>query len=107
MSRRSRIDTVVDHLLSRGHISEGSSLIEYGRFRLSDVIHRLRTDAAARLPADMEIVTIHKTDTKGASYGEYHLVPKASSAPRRQVNEARASTDPSAGRLQNGVGAGL
>ena len=48
--RTSRIETVVAHLLSRGHISEGSALIEYDRFRLSDVIHRLRTDARVRPP---------------------------------------------------------
>lgn len=90
MPRPSRIDTVLAHLLSRGHISEGTATIEYGRFRLSDVIHRLRTDAAGRLPEGMEIVTIHKTDTKGASYGEYHLVQKAAFAPRRKVEAARS-----------------
>lgn len=79
------------HLLTRGHISEGTALIEYGRFRLSDVIHRLRTDAAALLPADKEIVTIHKQDTQGNRYGEYHLVSKASAAPRATVVRARNS----------------
>lgn len=85
----SRIDTVVRHLNARGHISDGSALIEYGRFRLSDVIHRLRTDAADRLPPGTEIVTIHKKDTKGADYGEYHLVRKASASPRSSVRAGR------------------
>lgn len=90
MRRTSRLQTVVNHLLSRGHISEGSALLEYGRFRLSDVIHRLRNDASHLLPAGMEVVTIHKRDTKGDQYGEYHLVPKASASARQRVIQARS-----------------
>lgn len=90
MTRLSRIDTVIQHLINRGHISEGTALIEYGRFRLSDVIHRLRNDAADRLPKGMEIVTIHKRDTKGDQYGEYHLVPSHSAAQRQAVLQARS-----------------
>lgn len=87
---QSRIETVAAHLASRGHISEGSSLIEYGRFRLSDVIYRLRKERQDLIPDGHEIVTIHKLDTKGAPYGEYHLVPKASAAARAQVLAARS-----------------
>jgi len=90
MARRSRIQTVVDHLNSRGHISEGSSLIEYGRFRLADVIHRLRTERQDLLPEGKEIVTLHKKDTQGNDYGEYHLVSTAAAEPRRRVRSARA-----------------
>lgn len=90
MTRTSRIETVMAHLASRGHISEGSATIEYGRFRLSDVIHRLRTDRKDLVPDGMEIVTIHKTDTKGDPYGEYHLVPKAAASARTRVFAARA-----------------
>lgn len=86
---KSRVELVADHLKSKGHISEGSALVEYGRFRLADAIHRLRTDRADLIPDDQEIVTIHKRDTQGNKYGEYHLVPKAASA-RRRVMEARA-----------------
>ena len=32
--RRSRIETVAAHLKSRGHISEGTATIEYGRFQI-------------------------------------------------------------------------
>lgn len=85
-----RIETVAAHLARRGHISEGSALIEYGRFRLADVIHRLRNERADLLPPGMEIITIHKTDTKGASYGEYHLVPTASAEQRKAVLQARS-----------------
>lgn len=85
----SRIQTVAKHLASRGHISEGTATIEYGRFRLSDVIHRLRNERPDLLPTGMEIITIHKQDTKGAPYGEYHLVPKASAQPRAAVVAAR------------------
>jgi hypothetical protein len=45
-----RVETVAAHLKQRGHISEGSALIEYGRFRLADVIHRLRNDRKDLLP---------------------------------------------------------
>jgi hypothetical protein len=84
---------VAEHLRVRGHISEGSALIEYGRFRLGDAIHRLRTTHRHLLPEGQEIVTVHKLDTKGDRYGEYHLVSKASAEPRRIVREARARED--------------
>lgn len=87
---QSRIELVAAHLASRGHISEGSALVEYGRFRLGAAIHRLRTKRADLLPPGMEIVTIHKRDTQGNPYGEYHLVPKASAAARNTVTAARA-----------------
>lgn len=89
----SRVIQVVEHLKSRGHISEGSALVEYGRFRLGDAIFRLRTSHSHLLPEGKEIVTIHKTDTKGDRYGEYHLVPKASAEPRRIVTAARTLAD--------------
>jgi hypothetical protein len=96
MSRVSRIERVASHLQQRGHISEGSALIEYGRFRLADVIHRLRHERADLLPDGMEIVTINKQDTQGNPYGEYHLVQKASAEPRRRVVRARAREDAAA-----------
>lgn len=83
-------EVIAEHLKTRGHVSEGSSLIEYGRFRLSDAIYRLRTSHAHLLPTGMEIVTIHKQDTQGRPYGEYTLVSKASAAPRGQVLQARS-----------------
>lgn len=85
-----RIETVAAHLARRGHISEGTALIEYGRFRLADVIHRLRNERSDLLPEGMEIITIHKVDTKGSQYGEYHLVSKASAAARQGVLQARS-----------------
>lgn len=87
-----RIEKVAAHLARRGHISEGSALIEYGRFRLSDVIHRLRNERPDLLPEGTEIVTVHKQDTQGNRYGEYHLVTKRSSAARRRLAAARADT---------------
>lgn len=88
-ARRSRVETVAAHLKQRGHISEGSALIEYGRFRLADVIHRLRNDRSDLLPSGTEIVTIHKQDTQGNPYGEYHLVQSASAEVRQMVEAAR------------------
>ena len=90
MRRPTRIQQVLSHLLTRGHISEGTALIEYGRFRLGDAIYRLRTSHAHLVPEDKEIVTIHKRDTQGNNYGEYHLVSKASAAQRAEVLQARA-----------------
>lgn len=87
-----RIERVAAHLGSRGHISEGSALIEYGRFRLADVIHRLRNERSDLIPEGMQIVTVHKRDTQGNHYGEYHLVSKASAAQRRTIRRARART---------------
>jgi len=85
----SRIEQIALHLAKRGHISEGSALIEYGRFRLSDIIHRLRKERRDLLPEGHDIVTIHKQDTQGNRYGEYHLVSEASAAARQHVSSAR------------------
>lgn len=93
---RSRVEIVADHLITRGHISEGSALVEYGRFRLSDVIHRLRNDRADLVPPGMEIITIHKKDTQGNQYGEYHLVSTQAAAQRERLDRARAREDQAA-----------
>ena len=84
-----RIEQIAHHLVRRGHISEGSAIIEYGRFRLSDIIHRLRNQRPDLLPAGHVIVTIHKRDTQGNSYGEYHLVSEASATDRTRIDGAR------------------
>lgn len=84
-----RIEQVADHLIRRGHISQGTALVEYGQFRLSDVIHRLRNERPDLLPEGHEIVTINKQDTKGHDYGEYHLVSQAAAGPLRAAQEAR------------------
>jgi hypothetical protein len=89
--RLSRVETVAEHLKQRGHISEGSALVEYGRFRLADVIHRLRNERKDLLPEGMEIVTVHKQDTQGNTYGEYTLVETRAAAVRRMVEEQRQS----------------
>jgi hypothetical protein len=102
------VETVADHLKQRGHISEGSALVEYGRFRLADVIHRLRTDRSDLVPAGKEIVTIHKRDTQGNPYGEYHLVETRSAKVRRMVEAVRAEADtPEARRVSKQHDAGL
>lgn len=93
-------EIVANHLKVRGHISEGTALIEYGRFRLGDAVYRLRTTHSHLLPEGMEIVTIHKQDTQGNPYGEYHLVPSASAVQRQQVLSAR-SEEAAAAALQN------
>lgn len=69
---------VIEHLKKRGHISQGTATVEYGATlsRLSDAIHRLRNEDAGLVPDGLEIVTIHKRDTNGRPYGEYHLVQK-------------------------------
>ena len=85
-------EIVAAHLLQRGHISEGSALVEYGRFRLGDAIFRLRNEKAHLLPTGKEIVTMHKQDTQGNHYGEYHLVDTKAAATRRILEEARANS---------------
>jgi hypothetical protein len=85
-----RAEQVAAHLISRGHISEGSALIEYGRFRLGDAIFRLRTSHRHLLPEGYDIITMHKQDTKGDRYGEYHLVPSQAAAARKHLQAARA-----------------
>lgn len=86
---QTRPEQVAEHLKARGHISEGSALIEYGRFRLGDAIHRLRTTHRHLLPKGYEIVTIHKQDTKGDRYGEYHLVTTRAATARKRIEEQR------------------
>jgi len=87
---KTRTQQVADHLRTRGHISEGSALVEYGRFRLGAAIHRLRTAERHLLPEGYDIVTIHKRDTKGDPYGEYHLVQEAAASERERIATARA-----------------
>lgn len=83
-------EIVASHLIQRGHISEGSALVEYGRFRLGDAIFRLRGEKAHLLPEGKEIITINKQDTQGNRYGEYHLVDTKAAAARRLIAEADA-----------------
>ncbi len=90
MTRPTRPEMVIAHLKLRGHISEGSSILEYGRFRLGDAIFRLRTSKRGLVPEGMEIVTIHKQDTQGNPYGEYHLVSERSAEVRQRITDARA-----------------
>lgn len=94
--KQTRAELVAEHLRTRGHISEGSALVEYGRFRLGDAIYRLRNEKAHLLPKGTEIVTIHKTDTQGNPYGEYHLVPKAAAAARAALDAARSQAQATA-----------
>jgi hypothetical protein len=84
------VEIVAAHLIQRGHVSEGSAIIEYGRFRLSDAIYRLRNEKAYLLPPGKEIVTIHKQDTQGNRYGEYHLVPEGTQRTANQILQARS-----------------
>lgn len=102
----SRAEQVADHLKTRGHISEGSALIEYGRFRLGDAIFRLRTTKKHLIPEGYEIITLHKQDTKGDRYGEYHLVPTAAAASRRHL-DAQRDRAVAAAALQGDDAAGL
>ena len=103
---QTRAEQVAEHLKSRGHISEGSALIEYGRFRLGDAIFRLRTTQRNLIPEGYDIITINKQDTKGDRYGEYHLVPSQVAAVKKQLG-ARASLSSSVGDLQGDDAAGL
>lgn len=105
--RLSRVETVAQHLIQRGHISEGSALVEYGRFRLADVIHRLRTDRTDLIPEGKEIITIHKQDTQGNRYGEYTLVTQKAHAVRRRLDAVRARLDTQEGRLSERDNPGL
>lgn len=99
MRRLSRIETVALHLAQRGHISEGSALIEYGRFRLADVIHRLRNERTDLLPEGKEIITLHKRDTQGNPYGEYHLVTTKAAKVRQHLDRVRAAANAETARL--------
>lgn len=94
--RLSRPELVIEHLKRRGHISAGTALVEHGSFRLADAIHRLRTDRSDLVPPGMEIVTMHKQDTNGNPYGEYHYVEKRSAAVRRMVDAARTREEAAA-----------
>jgi hypothetical protein len=64
---------VAKHLTSFGRISQASADAEYGKFRLSDAILRLRNEDADLIPAGKKIVTVMKRDASGHAYGEYQL----------------------------------
>jgi hypothetical protein len=65
---------VANHLKRHGKISQGSANMEYGQFRVSDAIHRLRNEDSDLIPAGKKIITVTKRDASGNSYGEYQLV---------------------------------
>lgn len=67
---------VANHLKKHGHISQGSATLEYGHFRLSDAILRLRNEDDDLIPSGMRIKTVMKRDASGHPYGEYQLVKK-------------------------------
>lgn len=67
---------VAKHLKRHGHISQGSATMEYGSFRLSDAILRLRNEDNDLIPDGMRIKTVMKRDASGHPYGEYQLVKK-------------------------------
>lgn len=99
--RPTRPVLVIEHLKRRGHISEGTALLEYGRFRLGDAVYRLRTSHRHLVPEGFEIVTVHKQDTNGNPYGEYHYVQTRSAKVRNMVEAARAREE-AATRVQGG-----
>jgi hypothetical protein len=68
---------VANHLKSFGRISQASADAEYGKFRLSDAILRLRNEDSDLIPAGKRIKTAMKRDASGHLYGEYQLVDKA------------------------------
>lgn len=72
--RTSKPQLVIDHLTSYGRISQGSSVMEMGLFRLADAVYKLRTSHRHLVPAHKKIITIKKRDAQGEQYGEYHLV---------------------------------
>lgn len=65
---------VAKHLIKHGHISQGTATLEYGNFRLSDAIHRLRNEDDDLVPVGKKIITVTKRDASGHPYGEYQLV---------------------------------
>lgn len=68
---------VAKHLISFGRISQASADAEYGKFRLSDAILRLRNEDNDLIPEGFRIKTAMKRDASGHPYGEYQLVRKA------------------------------
>lgn len=74
MSRRSKVQMVADHLVELGRITDGGALIQYGRFRLSDAIYRLRRERRDLLPPGKRIITVERTDRMGNLFAEYRLV---------------------------------
>ena len=62
------------HLIEYGHISQGSALIEYGQFRLSDAIYKLRRTHRHLIPKGKVIELRMRKDANNQPYGVYHLV---------------------------------
>lgn len=83
--KQTKAQLVAEHLKRRGHISAGTALIEYGYFRLSDAIYRLRKEYPHLIPEGFEIITQERTGTRGNLFGEYHLVQTAAAAVRKQL----------------------
>ena len=67
---------VASHLKKHGSITQVTALAEYGNFRLSDAVLRLRNEDNDLIPEGMRIKTVMKRDASGHPYGEYQLVKK-------------------------------
>lgn len=73
MFKKSKVQLTLHTLINRGHITEVTGAAEHGRYRVGAAIHLLRTTKKHLVPEGKEIVTVWKTDSNGASYGEYQL----------------------------------
>jgi hypothetical protein len=67
---------VAAHLKKFGRISQGSANMEYGQFRVSDAVLRLRNEDSDLIPRGKRIKTVMKRDASGNRYGEYQLVDR-------------------------------
>lgn len=74
--RKTRVQTVIEHLLDLGRITEATANHQYGRFRLADVIHRLRNERKDLVPKGFAILTVNREDRMGQQFAEYRLVPE-------------------------------
>lgn len=72
-----REEQVISILQRRGHISEGTALVELGRVQVASAIWRLKNQKSHLIPAGQQIVSVRKVDSAGKRYVEWQLAKAA------------------------------
>lgn len=75
--RRTKPNLVAEHLKKHGRITEGSALIEYGRFSVAHAVWDIRHNKPGLLPKGKTIRTTMMRDVNGQPYALWELADAA------------------------------
>jgi hypothetical protein len=76
MSKKTKPQLVIDHLMRLGRITDATARAAYGAFQLNHAIWELRHKKTHLIPPGMEIITMDRFDVAGNRFAEFRLVQK-------------------------------